>query len=222
MLQSIYLIRAESLEQHRCLFTVKPHLLPSSWLQSNRLLPTPHQKNRKETERNYSSVIKLLETSPSRGLPLTGPTVEPLNSELLHFIKPDCFSLPQLPLSERRSMCVSVCEPLTSVICHYSATKIQVIINHLYVNMCFNCVQIWFLRTLVIILTSHNLKRNKKNTWHCEYHMLCKCGHFLPTKPIMRHDMSGSRLLPSLFPGRSPALYDLLQNIYFDHVKGLY
>lgn len=82
MLLSIYLIREEP-----SLPVCADRFLPSA--KQNSLLPTPRQKSRKETERNYSSVIKLLETSPSRGLPLTGPTVESLNSKLLYFIRLD-------------------------------------------------------------------------------------------------------------------------------------
>lgn len=53
----------------------------------------PLIKRTGKKQRNYSSVIKLWETSPSRGPHLTAPTVEPLNSELPYFIKLDCLRL---------------------------------------------------------------------------------------------------------------------------------
>lgn len=138
MLQSMHLIKAESLEK-RCResasFTNGPL--------NNRLLPNPHQTNRKEAGRNYSSIIKLLETSPSRGLPLTGPTVEPLNSKLLYFIKLDCLlPLPAASVGEKQHVCVCVFVnplPLSSV----DTTTVTQFVCH-YIGDTFKCFWISF------------------------------------------------------------------------------
>jgi len=81
--------------------------------------PRPLIKRTGKKQRNYSGIIKLLETSPSRGLPWEG-LLWSLWS-LSCCISLDCLLRPRLPPSEESSMCL--CGLFAAVIC--SSTQSQ-------------------------------------------------------------------------------------------------